>query len=319
MSVGFIIGKFMPVHRGHMQLIRFARRWVDQLYVVVESVRGEPIPSTLRHAWVSSLFPDCTVLHLERHQPQDPSETPDFWSIWKQTLEEFLPVPIDVVFASEKYGLPLSEILDARFVPVDIGRDSVPISATEIRENPIMHWGYIPHCVQGYYRKKISIFGPESTGKTTLSQELTQYFGGTFVPEYARCYLESKDGEIEAADMNVIAQGQSILERITEEDARPFLFCDTDPRVCNIWNRFLFDDASPEIDDIARGHHYDLTLLLDVDVPFVDDVVRYIPDQRQAFFQACMDMLDATQAPYVVLRGSWNSRRTQAIHAISSL
>ena len=88
---------------------------------------------------------------------------------------------------------------------------------------------------------------------------------------------------------------------------------------CFIWNRFLFDDASPEIDDIARGHHYDLTLLLDVDVPFVDDVVRYIPDQRQAFFQACMDMLDAKQAPYVVLRGSWNNRRKQAIHAISSL
>ena len=316
MTVGFVIGKFMPPHRGHQQLVQFARRWVDRLYVVVESVKGEPIPSRLRHEWMSSLFPDCTVLHLENHQPQSPEETPDFWNIWQQTLIDFLPEPIDIVFASEDYGIPLSKILHAQFIPVDIARDSIPISATQIRNHPAKHWEHIPGCVQQYYRKKISIFGPESTGKTTLSRNLAIHFDGTWVPEYARCYLEIKNGNIEPTDMLNIARGQSILETITQKDAKPVLFCDTDPRVTNIWNQFLFDSWSTEIDNIAQQHHYDLTILLDVDVPFIDDCVRYIPDQRQAFFESCLKRLQQEGYPYVILRGSWEERWLQALKAI---
>ena len=154
MSVGFVIGKFMPPHRGHQQLIAFAQRWVKRLYVVVESVDSEPIPCTLRYQWMTQLFPQCTVLLLTEHQPQSSAETPRFWSIWQQTLLNILPEPIDIVFASEEYGAPLAEILDAQFVPVDIARQSIAISATQIRQRPQQHWSKIPPLVQRHFRKK---------------------------------------------------------------------------------------------------------------------------------------------------------------------
>lgn len=318
MNVGFVIGKFMPPHRGHQQLIDFARTWVDRLYIVVESVKGEPIPSTLRYNWMCQLFPDCIVLHLKTHQPQSPDETPDFWNKWQKTLQNILPEPIHTVFASEDYGLPLSKILNAQFIPVDTARDSIPISATKIRNHPAKHWHYIPSCVQQFYRKKISIFGPESTGKTTLSKNLALHFDGTWVPEYARCYLETKGGEIEPSDMLNIARGQSIIENITQNDAKPILFCDTDPRVTNIWSQYLFNSRSNEIDLIAQNHHYDLTIVLDVDVPFVDDSIRYIPERRESFFSSCITMLEKLDAPYLIVQGSWEERWLKAVQAIQN-
>ncbi|MAA80259.1 MAG: transcriptional regulator, partial [Deltaproteobacteria bacterium] len=135
---------------------------------------------------------------------------------------------------------------------------------------------------------------------------------------YARCYLETKKEEVKTSDMINIARGQSILEDVTQHDAKPVLFCDTDPRVTNIWNQFLCNSWSNEIEQIAQKHHYDLTLILDIDVPFVDDSVRYLPKQRQAFFDSCITMLKKRNAPYVVIQGSWEERYENAIQAVKS-
>ena len=39
---------------------------------------------------------------------------------------------------------------------------------------------------------KIVLFGPESTGKTTLAKELASYYKTNWVPEFARDYLQRK-------------------------------------------------------------------------------------------------------------------------------
>ena len=319
MKVGLVLGKFMPPHRGHQQLIRFARRWVDRLYVVVESVKGEVIPCSQRYHWMQQLFPDCVVLLLTTHQPQEPSEHPAFWQIWKQTLRGFLPESIDFVFASEPYGTPLADILDARFIPVDIARQSVHISATRIRSQPHVYWDRIPSVVQHYFRKKISVFGPESTGKTTLTKKLAAHFSGSLVPEYARGYLEAQNGSIGYEDMYNIARGQSILEELTEQDAKPFLFCDTDPLATKIWSQFLYDRCDPKIIEIAQKHCYHCTLLLDVDVPWVADEVRYLPTKGKAFFAACRAELSTAKRQFIIIRGSWDERWQQAKKAVEEL
>jgi len=162
------------------------------------------------------------------------------------------------------------------------------------------------------------VFGPESTGKTTLSRQLAAHFGGTWVPEYARCYLEHQQGKICPQDMISIAKGQSILEQVTEYDAKPLLFCDTDPRVTNIWNQYLFQRMENDIPCIANQHHYDLTLLLDVDVPFEEDVIRYLPSQRQPFFESCREMLAQANSDHVIIRGDWQERLEVAIRAIEN-
>src|SRR5437868_2896099 len=130
---GMVLGKFMPPHLGHAYLIDFARHYVDDLAVVVETEPGQPIPGELRFQWVREMYPQTRVLHLTDGNPQDPAEHPDFWPIWRDSLARILPWRPDFVFASETYGARLAEVMGARFVPVDMARATLPISGTAVR------------------------------------------------------------------------------------------------------------------------------------------------------------------------------------------
>lgn len=90
MTHGMVLGKFMPPHAGHVYLCEFARRWVDELTIVVGSTAAEPIPGAQRVAWMRELFPFDRVVHLANENPQRPWEHPDFWDIWKASLQGVL-------------------------------------------------------------------------------------------------------------------------------------------------------------------------------------------------------------------------------------
>ncbi|HIB83251.1 MAG TPA: transcriptional regulator, partial [Chromatiaceae bacterium] len=167
-AAGLILGKFMPPHLGHQHLIDFAKQWVKDIFIVVESIKDEPIPSEVRCQWVREMAPGCQVLHLSEHQAQEPSEVADFWQQWRLCLNSLLPKKIDYVFASESYGGKLAAILGAEYIPVDPGRLGQCISATELRRDPFAHWQRLPSCVKPYFLARICLFGPESVGKSTL-------------------------------------------------------------------------------------------------------------------------------------------------------
>ena len=63
---------------------------------------------------------------------------------------------------------------------------------------------------------KVVLFGPESTGKTTLSRQLARYYNSVWVPEYARAYLQNKWNNerkiCDSDDLLPIAEGQMRLE-----------------------------------------------------------------------------------------------------------
>lgn len=314
-----VLGKFMPPHLGHLYLVDFARHYVDDLTVVVEQVRDEPIPSALRLAWMRELFPSVRVVHLRDDNPQDPSEHPDFWSIWKESLERVLPHKPDHVFASESYGPMLAQVLSAQFVPVDPGRSVMPISGTAVRSDPLGNWQYLPECVRPYFTKRVCVFGPESTGKSTLTQRLAQHFGSVAVPEYARTLIELQNGQVSAEDMPRIARGQRASEDSLARRAQRLLFCDTDALTTTIWSDMLFGTCDPWIRAEANERRYDLTLLLDVDVPWVADAVRYLPEERRSFFERCRRELEARKRPYIVVSGSWDERWETAMKAVRQL
>ncbi|HEY4720238.1 MAG TPA: adenylyltransferase/cytidyltransferase family protein, partial [Anaerolineae bacterium] len=79
MTAGFLLGKFLPVHRGHMYIIEYGRSRVDHLTVLVCSLERDPIPGELRYGWVKQLFPDANVQHCDDEIPSYPHEHPDFW------------------------------------------------------------------------------------------------------------------------------------------------------------------------------------------------------------------------------------------------
>ncbi|HEU4538878.1 MAG TPA: AAA family ATPase [Polyangiaceae bacterium] len=319
MTRGMVLGKFMPPHAGHVYLVEFARRWADDLSVVVGTLAAEPIPGELRYRWMRELFPHLRVIHLEDENPQHPHEHPDFWGIWRRSLERVLPAPPDLVFASEAYGPRLAEVLGARFVPVDAGREAISISGTAVRENPWSNWGLLPRCVRPYFLKRVSIFGPESTGKTTLARALARRFGTIAAPEYARAWLEARGGRVGPEDMEPISRGQIASEDALAAEATRLLVCDTDPLATTIWSRALFGSCPEPLEARALGRHYDLTLLLDVDVPWVGDPVRYLPDERRSFFERCEDALRRAGRPYVIVRGDWAERFAQAERAVASM
>ena len=133
-----------------------------------------------------------TALPLEGPLPQAPSEHPDFWAIWRRALLAVLPGPPDRVFTSDPYGAELAATLGARWIPVDPDRVARPISGTAIRAAPLACWDHLPRPVRPYFVRRVSVFGPESTGKTTLAAHLAALHRTAWVPEYARAYLEAR-------------------------------------------------------------------------------------------------------------------------------
>ncbi|MGZ8360309.1 MAG: adenylyltransferase/cytidyltransferase family protein, partial [Allosphingosinicella sp.] len=101
MSRGFVLGKFMPPHAGHVFLVETARTLVDELTILVCWLPDDPIPGEARLAWMRELFPHCRVVGHGALVPQAPDEHPDFWPIWRRIVREAHPEPIDTVFASE--------------------------------------------------------------------------------------------------------------------------------------------------------------------------------------------------------------------------
>jgi len=284
-----------------------------------KDVRDEPIPSALRFAWMRELFPTCNVVHLLDENPQDPSEHPAFWEIWRRSLERVLPARPDYVFASESYGPKLADVLGARFVPVDPGRAIMPISGTAVRVDPLGNWRCLPECVRPHFAKRVCIFGPESTGKSTLTARLAQHFQTVAVPEYARTLIELQRGEVHAEDMLRIVRGQLASEDALARKANRLLFCDTDPLTTSIWSEVLFGACDESVLLEANRRPYDLTLLLDVDVPWVADAVRYLPEQRRSFFERCREELERRRRPYRVIRGTWEQRWESAVQAVQQL
>jgi HTH-type transcriptional repressor of NAD biosynthesis genes len=319
MTTGLVLGKFYPPHRGHQLLVSFAQAYVDDLTILVETNRRETIPGLQRVEWMRDLFPHSRVLHLTDENPQSPNEHPDFWNIWLQSIRRHLPMGPDYVFASEEYGQPLAQVLGATFIPCNIARDIMSISGTAVRADPLRNWEYLPEIVRPYFLKRVCIVGGESSGKSTLAAALAAELKTKHVPEYARIYLERRGGLCTKDDMLPIARGQVALETALAREANRVLISDTDALLSQVWSEFLFNGVSPELQALADKQHFDLYLLLSPDLPWVADTVRYLPHQRQEFFERCRTLLEDTKRPYVIISGSGDARLQNALNAVRSL
>ena len=88
---GFVLGKFMPPHRGHRLLCRFAEQFCDNLTILVCSLENDPIPGDVRYGWMREMFPASDVIHLSEDMPQEPGDHPDFWQIWREAIKRIEP------------------------------------------------------------------------------------------------------------------------------------------------------------------------------------------------------------------------------------
>lgn len=317
---GMVLGKFLPPHVGHVHLCEVARALSDELTIVVASLAHEPIDGAVRAAWMRELVPGAQVVHHTAALPQEPSEHPAFWQLWRASLLAHLPRPPDRVFTSDAYGKRLAAELGATWVPVDPGRTVFSISGTAVRANPLRHWAAIPRVVRPYFARRISVFGPESCGKSTLAVELARALDTLHVPEHARAHLEARDEPAALPtrdDLARIVEAQIALEDTLAREANQTLICDTDPLLTCVWWDVLFGDVPPALLDRCRARRYAHTLLCDVDLPWVADPVRYRPDDRAAFFARCEAILRAADRPFSIVRGMGPARLAMARGAIT--
>ncbi len=170
---------------------------------------------------------------------------------------------------------------------------------------------------------KIALFGPESTGKTTLAKQLAAHFQTVWAPEFAREYLQQKWDDkqqvCEPEDLLPIAVGQTKLENEALLTANQFLFCDTCLLVTKVFSEIYYNFCDPALDKAARKHKYDLFFLTDIDMPWEKDDLRDAPDQRQKNFAIFRQALIDNDKPYITLSGDSDRRVAQAIKVIADL
>ena len=159
---------------------------------------------------------------------------------------------------------------------------------------------------------KVVLYGPESTGKSSLAQELAQYYDTVYVEEYSRKYAESKallNETLTKSDVLPIAVGQMQLENEALSKANGVLICDTDLLETLVYSQFYYDEYSPEIlRKKALENHYDLYFLTYIDLTWEADGVRDQPHNRNTLFERFLNALESANKPYVIIKGTFDER-----------
>jgi len=178
--------------------------------------------------------------------------------------------------------------------------------------------------------KKIVIIGPESTGKSTLSEQLAAHFNTLWCPEYARGYLLRHGKEYSFASLLDIAKGQLALEEQCASEVkkkfypdaslsgRHLLFIDTDMYVMKVWCEYVFGKCHHYILERIAERKYDLYLLCDTDLPWTKDELREYPDEqpRKELYNMYKDILVNQQIPWVNINGDYQQRFETAVNAV---
>lgn len=166
--------------------------------------------------------------------------------------------------------------------------------------------------------KKIAILGPESTGKSHLAQTLAAYYKTTYVPEYAREYIDKISQPYIESDLLEIAKGQLKTEDELAENAQNFLFCDSELTVIDIWSQEKFGRTHPWISNQLGKRAYDLYLLCDIDLKWTDDPQRENPNDREHLLNLYCESLDKRNIKYYIISGQGEDRINNAIEIIDS-
>ncbi|WP_282075095.1 ATP-binding protein [Maribacter aquivivus] len=171
---------------------------------------------------------------------------------------------------------------------------------------------------------KVVLFGPESTGKTTLSEQLARHYHTVWVPEYARDYLQDKWNNerktCEPHDLLPIAAGQMRMENNLTKKATDILICDTDLLETKVYSEaYYIGNCDPVLEKYALENTYDLYLLTYIDIPWEADDLRDKPDEREQMFNYFKDTLEKYGKNFITLKGNKKERLQKAINHIDTL
>ena len=171
--------------------------------------------------------------------------------------------------------------------------------------------------------KRVILTGSESTGKTTLAQQLARHYGVSWVPEFVRDYAEAKGSPLDASDVDAIARGQIEREDAYRSGAEAsderLLIGDTDLLSTMVYAAHYYGRAPVWVEEAAGRRRPDLYLLLDIDVPWVPDAQRDRGHLRPAMHALFRSAVERSGAPFVLISGDVSTRFAAARAAIDDL
>ncbi len=177
--------------------------------------------------------------------------------------------------------------------------------------------------------QKIVVLGPESTGKSTLCEQLAKYYGVVDCKEYARQYLHENGTKYNFEDLLTIAKGQLTLEdeaiqkaeQLFMEKSKNKIVIDTNMYVMKVWCEYVFNNCHTYILDEIHKRNYDLYLLCDIDLVWTPDEMREYPDEkpRQELFAIYKDILINQNTAWGIVSGAGDERTQNAIQIIDKI
>ncbi len=319
MKRGLVIGKFMPIHQGHIALINFAASQCDEVIVSMSFTDQDPIPGDGRLSWIKEVFHNQSNIHIHKIKDDFDDDTlplKERTRIWADRMREVYPT-VHLVISSESYGETFAENLKAGNVLFDIERKNVPVSATHIRQKPFVYWDFIPPVVRPYFVKKICFYGPESTGKSTMARRMADLYQTEFVPEVAREMITSNDFTVD----DIIKIGHAQTQRIIDKTktANKFLFCDTDLITTQIYSQIYLKQVPGVLYELEKQIRYDQYFLFDTDVPWVKDELRDLGDKREVMFEKFKHELDKRNIDYILVSGDYEHREQFIVEKLEQL
>ncbi|MBR9703834.1 multifunctional transcriptional regulator/nicotinamide-nucleotide adenylyltransferase/ribosylnicotinamide kinase NadR [Candidatus Pacearchaeota archaeon] len=333
-TVGFIGGKYLPFHQGHVYTIMAASNQVDKLYVVLSSCENRDreickrdgikyISAKTRLKWIGrnlSNLSNIEILHIEDDSWEHDYDWEKGANMIKQSIEE----PIDFVFSSEhSYDKLFRKYYpDSKHVVIDDKRKTVCVTATEVRRNLYSHWDKLPKSVRADFVKKVAIVGTESCGKSTLVKKLAKFYDTTYVPEVGRKYCKKYSNQLTEEMFPLIAMKHFLLQDKKAQDSNKILFIDTDATITQYYLDMYFQGKkSPFLEEIIKLQEYDLVIYLEPDVKWVSDGLRFSGKNDERFFnnEKLKKMFRDRQINFVSVNGDYAERFNKARSLVDKL
>jgi len=332
-KTGLLLGKFSPPHKGHKFTIDWASSLCDILVVIVSG--GVDFSAEQRTHWLKSEYKDYRkqiIFYADSNPIEEPLVDSEgvaiddwFWELWISKINT-LTGTVDAVFTNDKYGEKLSNLLDAKWIPIDRDRSIFNTSATNIKLGK-SEWKNIIYSARLALTKTFCVVGPESVGKTTLVKKLANYFDNSgLVYEYGRTISEIRNNKLTEEDFKLIVRGHKFtVENIKAE--YPRVFVDTDAFTTNFFAKKYL--SKQEYDNIkyyiacqqhADKYRYNHWLILAPNVPFVADGTRITTEnERIAFYEEAIDYYKEEKLPYTIIDSStFDDRFYQAVTAVEA-
>ena len=313
----------MPFHKGHEAMINFALTKSTSLTILICCSDKELLAPAIRKKWLIDTFKDTKNLdiqtfdYLENEFPNTSVSSKEVSAIWAKKFKELFP-DYSLVVTSEPYGEYIATFMNIEHLAFDIERTIIPISASSIRKNSSVNWDYLPDRVKEFYIKKVVLLGSESTGKTTLANDLSIHFNASLVLEAGREVIKNSNTfTLEELYTTAIEHTKKIKKAI--EGHSPLLIIDTDVHITQSYAAYTFGEKLLLSEETYALNKADLYLYLNNDVPFVQDGTRLNEAERNLVDLSHRKICKEFGLEIHEIKGNWEERFEKAVALIEKI